>query len=269
MLQSRVRTAQYREIESRRKSGRLKGLLFVHLKKDLEVDDRDWVGCRNPKELSEEERRRLEGPCTSYGILKRFQRAISNIRTDLDSFNDVEGWSLMASGYQMANSQFDNAIQGFPTSDSKHDWAFGSIIERLGEAEGSKATWLSKLLDVASIVAFKVWLLSTPLKVIAALAGIAALAVLAWIAWAWNGEPSLTAKGLSAAVAMTALTLLIGRLGLGLIVKIIQHRKTVHQILVGAGLSLLGTAASWVHLTFFDPLFLKKGEVPPREDSRQ
>ena len=48
ILQARIREAQYRDVATRRESGLLKGLMFIHLKQDLEMDPVDWVSCQDP-----------------------------------------------------------------------------------------------------------------------------------------------------------------------------------------------------------------------------
>jgi len=96
MTMARARVAQYRELVSRLASRRLKGLLFLHLKDELPVRDRDWVKCDNPKELGSDELRRAQEELTTYGISKGLQDKLARIRTDLDSFSDAEAFALMA-----------------------------------------------------------------------------------------------------------------------------------------------------------------------------
>ncbi len=48
VLMSRVRGAQYSELASRRRSGTLRGLMVVHLKKGLPAAPRDWSHCQEP-----------------------------------------------------------------------------------------------------------------------------------------------------------------------------------------------------------------------------
>ena len=43
---------------------------------------------------------------TDYGVDKELQRKLVAIRTDLDSFSDVEAYSLMVSGYLMTEYEF-------------------------------------------------------------------------------------------------------------------------------------------------------------------
>src|SRR5690606_14698542 len=62
ILQARVRVSQYGELASRRRGGLLRGLMFVHLKKDLEVSPVDWIGCQEPAQSSKSD------PLAPYGI---------------------------------------------------------------------------------------------------------------------------------------------------------------------------------------------------------
>jgi len=261
VLQARVRTAEYREVESRRRSGRLKGLLFLHLKKGLEVEDRDWIGCDNPKQLTDEELRRRRGPLLSYGILKGLQGKIANIRTDLDSFSEAETFALMTSGREMVRSSIGEAIQGFQADEREHDWSFLSIKPALRSTKEETSGWLNILLDVSPVTFLKIWKLSPPLRTVSAVAGIVAALVLLYGLVAWRGEPFLSPKGIAAAVAMALLTVALGSVGLKWVARLINYRKTVWQMLVGAGLSLVGWIGTNIHLKLFDRWFLEKGRM--------
>ena len=161
MLQARVRTAEYREVESRRRTGRLKGLLFLHLKQGLDVEDRDWTNCQNPKELTKEDLRKQRAVLTSYGVLKRFQRLIAGIRTDLDSFNETEAFALMTSGYNMTAQNVEPSIQGFPLDHYAHEWGFLDVGPSLRDPSDHK---LARLLEVAGMGMLKIWELSKTLR---------------------------------------------------------------------------------------------------------
>ena len=58
---------------------------------------------------------------------------------------------------------------------------------------------------------------------------------------------------------------LIGAIGLKVIVQLIRYRKTVHQILMAAGLCAFGAMAAWIHLIFFDRGFLERGEFSKKD----
>jgi predicted acylesterase/phospholipase RssA len=98
VLQARIRTAQYQDLEGRRRGGLLKGLMFVHLKKDLESLPVDWIDTKDPS------RTPPPAQLASYGVDKGIQRCLAAIRTDLDSFSEVEAYALMTSGYLMTET---------------------------------------------------------------------------------------------------------------------------------------------------------------------
>ena len=93
-----------------------RNLFFVHLKSELPADDVNWVNCDDPTPPEPRER-------ASYGIDHQIQRYLSEIRTDLDSFSEVESSALMASGYLMACKELESSvarIAGQATTYSAH-----------------------------------------------------------------------------------------------------------------------------------------------------
>ncbi|MDJ0868396.1 MAG: patatin-like phospholipase family protein [Myxococcota bacterium] len=264
---ARVRTAEYRELDARRRSGRLKGLLFLHLKEGLDVLDRDWLNCDNPKQLSTSDLKARGQSLTPYQIQKSAQEQIAAIRTDLDSFSEAEAFALMTSGYRMARARFATEIEGFPMSEEAHPWRFLDAEGALRRSSDPEASRFETLLAVASQRTFKIWRLATPLKVLAGALALAVLAALCAAVYFWGDEPFLSGPGLTAAAAAAALGFAATSLGLGLVVRAIQYRKTVHQIAFGAGLSVFGAIAARIHLSLFDPWFLAVGRVrKKRED---
>ncbi len=189
--QERVRHAQYRELVARRRSGALRGLMFVHLKKDLDVELVDWHGCLDPKEDSTDARAPSQNrPVTSYGVHKELQRRLAAIRTDLDSFSESEAYALMASGYLMTEDDFlrnPGIISGLTVDRIKHrsgDWQFLKLEEPLREF--GRQEKLAALLATASQGAFKAWQLIPSLKFIVSALGLLGLAVP--LAWFFTGE---------------------------------------------------------------------------------
>ena len=77
VLQSRVRGAEYHELDARRRSSLLQGLMFIHMKKDLDVDPVDWIGCEDPIDASDQARPSWKrDDLTCYGIRKDVQGLI-------------------------------------------------------------------------------------------------------------------------------------------------------------------------------------------------
>ena len=256
LLQSRVRTAEYREIESRRRTGRLKSLLFLHLKQGLESEERDWVDCRNPKQLTGEDLRKQRADLTKYGILKRFQRLIAGIRTDLDSFNDTEAFALMTSAYHMTAGKIEASIRGVALDPRAHAWRFLRAAPSLRDAGDRK---LESLLAVASMGMLKIWQLSKVLRALKAILWVAVGAGVLWALWMWHAEPLLSLRGLAAALGLLGLGVVLGKFGLAWLLKVLDIRKTAHQVLVGIALSAAGWLGTWIHLLVFDRMYLAKG----------
>src|SRR5262249_5368048 len=118
---------------------------------------------------------------TSYDVHCDVQTALSKLRTDLDSFTDREALSLMYSGYMMASKYVtDETIATGNTTrvpPKTPPWRFFAVQ---GACNGSNANASSTLLadlDVGRQIAFKVWSLVLPLRLLKWLAA-AALVVL-------------------------------------------------------------------------------------------
>jgi predicted acylesterase/phospholipase RssA len=252
ILQARVREAQYREICSRRRSGLLKGLLFIHLKKDLQIELLDWINCQDPSE------RKTVFPLLPYGIQCEIQRRLAAIRTDLDSFSDAEAYALMCSGYLMAeNALASDGILGFSVSTvARENWEFLRIEDLLKRApEGNP---LARQLKASDKLFGKVWVLVRWLRVIGWIAIGAAIVALGFLVWkAWTKQ--------LLSVSWGELIMIIGALAIGVsafekISRAVNYRKTLDQILIGIGLTL-GSLLAKVHLHVFDKIFLWQGRI--------
>jgi hypothetical protein len=259
ILQARVRESQYHELDARRRSSLLQGLMFLHLKKDLTADPVDWVGCQEPFDPADSglplARR---GPLTRYGLQKEVQRRLAALRTDLDSFTDVEAHALMTSGYCMTEHELPGCVEGFPhPTGQRSDWSFLELEAALSQPVTPPR--LLQQLEAGSSLAFKVWKLLWPLKLLAGL--LAAVAVLAlgltWHDW-WFRQLALP---LSAA-ATVVLTALASRVFGPVVVKLVRYRQTLSTAILAVAMMLAGFLIARLHLHLFDRLFLWQGKVP-------
>ncbi|HXT52551.1 MAG TPA: tetratricopeptide repeat-containing protein [Thermoanaerobaculia bacterium] len=274
VLQARVRDAQYHDVRARLRSSLLRGLMFVHLKADLDVDPVDWVDCQDPYEASDDARPpERRGPLTRYGIAKDVQTLLAGIRTDLDSFNDLEAAALMTSGYEMTATELDSSpnLTELASADDQRppgDWAFLAAKQGM-VTRNDKMTHLKRVLGVSGTLAFKVWKLSTPLKVVAA---ILAAALLVWAAWVVVRPPPWLVSMAHAPVGGVVgwlltllLTMVASAVGVYLfgktVVRLVRWRDTLWRVIAGVSLGLLATVAARIHLHVFDRLFLSKGSM--------
>jgi hypothetical protein len=263
VLQARVRVAQYRELSARRRASALRGLMFIHLKKDLQVKSLDWINCPDPQDSSDPDL-----PLTKYGINKDAQECLAAIRTDLDSFSDAEARSLMISGYRMTGFEIARRLPELDNSDGAAvDWQFMKFDESLTRVD-TPAT-LIKLLSVAASLAFKIWRLWRPLSAFAIAIGVVLAGLFGWLCWKnWNasiisidfGEPDVTPLRLTwgeaaITVATTAAFSLLPAFARN-ILRVVDYRKTAYEITVGASMGLLGWIAAQLHLRVFDKLYL-------------
>jgi predicted acylesterase/phospholipase RssA len=266
ILQARVREAQYHELSARKRAGLLRGFMFVHLKDDLDVDPIDWIGCLDPFDASDDSRPAYRrGPLTRYGIAKDVQELLAGVRTDLDSFSDVEAFALMTSAYRMTEHEFrySKCIEGFTEPTEPYAWDFLAVEEGM-KGSGSKYEDLKKQLSVSSALAFKIWKLSTPLRITSWVLAVAAIGFSIWACFRWASEVVLgpiTLWDIGAFIASTVvfalLTYVIGKK----LMRIIRLRETLVRIAVGILITLLGWIGSGIHLLFFDPLFLRRGSL--------
>ena len=250
ILQARVRVSQFEALDGLRRGGLLKGFMFVHLKKGLDSVPVDWVHCQDPS------RPPKLSPVAPFGIQKSVQRQLAAIRTDLDSFSEVEAFALMASGYFMTHWALRSPVLGFPAPEApRRQWKFMEIERFLTQPD---APLLTRQLGVAGKLAFKVWLLMRRLQVLGGVfVLIAIFFAVVTLRDSWALEIRTTVGRLVFSIACAAATLA----GLGLISRVIKYRKSVQDLLIGLGMSVAGFAFARLHLHVFDRIFLWQGKV--------
>jgi predicted acylesterase/phospholipase RssA len=169
---ARLREALYAGLEARKRGSLLRGVMFLHLRLGLHDDDHD------------------DTP-TDYGLTSKLQRQLSEIRTDLDVFHDVEAHGLMLSGYRMTVQQLpeqlkENTPAGPP---QKANWRFQKAESKFLKPSSE----IYKLLEASSAVTFKAWHVVPALRWVArvlAVIGIAALGAVVY--WAWQSPMVFT-----------------------------------------------------------------------------
>jgi hypothetical protein len=264
VLQARVRLAQYRELDARKQSGALRGLMWVHLRQELEPRAVDWTGCRDPFSREDEGLpEKAERPLLGFGVHREIQDALARLRTDLDSFSDAEAHALMCSAYLM--TRWALAQEDSPFSQraaSSEDWRFLKVEPYLKSPEGFRAG-VARALRVGEQLPFKVWRLSPWLTTLSTAAVIvlglavvyAATALTAqwgWIEATSKLTPSIAALGTGAIVAALAALRWIFR----------TYGRAGELLERGAlgSLTVLLWMPMWFHRKIFDPIFLRRGK---------
>jgi predicted acylesterase/phospholipase RssA len=158
MLSARVRAAQFGDLSSRVRSCALRALVYVHMRKGLDAEPRNWVDCQDPYEPADDiTRTSQEARRAGYGIDEAVQRALSELRTDLDAFADDEALALMAAGYTMARYELETVLPEVAMADPpvtpKEPWVFAPMLATLGRP--GRETGLDVALSVGRSLFFK------------------------------------------------------------------------------------------------------------------
>jgi predicted acylesterase/phospholipase RssA len=283
--QDRVREAHYTDIAARKRSSLLRDLLFIHLRQGLAGESVAWKDCPSIFKQSDFENAGDQADATSYGVDVAVQRKLSALRTDLDSFNDAEAYALMASAYRMTAEQLGGTkgIQGFPLPAKTESWRFLAVEDAMktGTATESKRRHLERLLDAGASLAFKVWKLSLPLRILKWTLLAAVLAAIVWLfagrwneslipaaatrwatSWTFKKVGIFVLSTLAVAVVTAAGNALIGQKRFKNVLRVAQWRDTLKSIAIGVGMSFAGCFLARLHLWVFDRLYLRCGKLP-------
>jgi predicted acylesterase/phospholipase RssA len=271
ILMDRVRETEYESLRGRVESRSLQGLFFIHLKKGLEVAPLDWIRCQDPTVPPA-----VSTSTTPYGIDKTLQRQLAAIRTDLDSFTEVEAYSLMLSGYLMAEHEFKR-LQGEHLAAGERGtwgdywidaprgrWPFlrlKEIARQPPDSSDARRQELGRQLAASSMRLFKVWKVSRPLQGGALALGVAAIAVLfSYIRGHWHETMELAAPSMTVGQLTLAAVVLVGGFAWPML-KWLQPQQAMRGWAGKTAIAFLGWALTNLHLWIFDPWFLRIGRM--------
>jgi NTE family protein len=174
------------------------GTVLVHLRKGLPavgVSPRGADG--KPLEPN------TEPGAFDYGVAPEVQRALAGVRTDLDSFSEVEAYSLSLEAYLMT-------FHELPAGESSYEWALGrEKVDALRRELAAPGAAYLKQLAVAKQRFFKAVALTTRMKVVAGATLLAALVLLGFAAYRLVGPASGDVPAWSLIVALVVPALLV------------------------------------------------------------
>lgn len=267
ILQARIREAQYRELSARKRAALLRGFMFVHLKDDLDVDPIDWIGCLDPFDASDDSRpAHRRGRLTRYGIAKDIQSLLAGVRTDLDSFSEVEAYALMTSGYRMTEHELraSQCVEEIEEPDEAQPWEFLQVEEGM-RGSGAKYEFLKKRLGVSNVLALKIWKLSRPLRITAVVLGIAVAALAGWLFRDYANVELLNLGPITLwSIAKLIATIIVAGIVTYVIGKKLLRIPRLREALIQSFVYFLIAAScvfAWLHLWIFDPMFLRNGSL--------
>jgi predicted acylesterase/phospholipase RssA len=263
VLMGRVRELQHRFLAGRRDASLLRGLVYVHLKQDLEAESIDAVGARQPSRT-----RGGRGALTTYGVRRDVQARLAELRTDLDAFTDFEAWSLMESGYRAVAQQIASCLPDVPVSqEPPAPWRFHAVAPLITGEDRPPADYdaLCELLKVGQSVFFKLPALRPWMRRAGAFLGLlAALSVAAFAIWRWARVKEVLGVLAGAVVVGVAGLLVLSRLK-GMFAAApapSSRRKTILQRIGAFGVGLATVVPAFLYLAFGNRLYLEDGQVP-------
>ena len=134
-LMERVRLANYADLAARVRTKLVRGLMFLHMKDGLDADVIRLKFSQDSYDL----RRTSLSP---LGVRKDFQKALAELRTDLDAFSDIEANALMAGGFRMAATAFERDLRQIDelyVQPVPGRWQFDAMLQEIKSTASSTA----------------------------------------------------------------------------------------------------------------------------------
>jgi predicted acylesterase/phospholipase RssA len=255
ILQERLREIQLLDLKSRKYTSIVAKLSIVHLKNGLAQLPVSWIDCtdvnRNilyDKEIED------ENALLKYGLMKKIQKGLSEVRTDLDSFNDLEAYALMYSGYKQMMHEDESPVM------KKKEWNFLKVSESCTLPAREKQ--LVKQLRVSSFVPFKiVRMLKTLSFTITGIGIILLIAALFKLIFNWNNPVPLYRIDISYdLLGLTLIVILVGYFS-RFLARAINIESIVKQKALLLALITLGWLFSNLYVLFFNPWYNRLGKI--------
>ncbi|WP_281638209.1 patatin-like phospholipase family protein [Flavobacterium marginilacus] len=255
ILQERLREIQLLDLKSRKYTSIVARLSIVHLKNGLEQLPVSWIDCTDvnrsilyDKEIED------ENALLKYGIMKKIQKGLSEVRTDLDSFNDLEAYALMYSGYkQMTHESCSENVK-------KADWSFLRITESC--TLPAKEKQLAAQLKVSGYVPFKIIRRSKALSyTVLGIGGLMVLGLLIYLVGNWdNPSPLLTISISYDLIGLALIVFLVSFLS-----KFLSQIINIESVLKKKAFLFLLITIGWIfsllYIAIINPCYNRLGKV--------
>lgn len=256
ILQERIRELQFMDLQERNNTTQLNSLLTVHLKNGLKAYPISWLYCIDPaRSILYEDEKCLSEDLLKYGVLRDVQKLLSEIRTDLDSFNDTEAYALMYSGYAQTNYELNKKGN---TLASGHDWDFLKIEDYLKIPV--KADKIKKILIAGKKLTFKVLDVSKPAKIVMIMLGLLAFIILTLLAIKFYNTTIYKAEFTLKVVIGFILATILGYVFKSL-AKYINYKSTIAKYLALVFVMITGFIVSNIYLLIFNGIYNQAGKL--------
>ncbi len=257
VVQERVRETQLLDLKARKYAFIIQDLKIMHLKKELTQEPLSWINCDDEPRAILQHQIKKNDELLEFGVMKNVQKLLSEVRTDLDSFNDMEAYALMYSGYRQTMTAFEEDI-------SKHDnkWNFLQLHDYCTKPDKQK-----KLIDQLAISSFVPFKLVRKYKafqwVLYALGLVALGFATRYVIVNWN--TNITFK--YGAVAFIVLTFILGFFS-KFLVKLLDVNGYIKKLLLLIALATVGWLVFNAYIYLFNPWYNRLGRLKKDIDKK-
>ena len=255
ILQERLREIQLLDLKSRKYTSIVNKLSIVHLKNGLAQLPVSWINCTDVnRSIIYEKEIEDENALLKFGLMKKIQKGLSEVRTDLDSFNDIEGYALMYSGYQQMMHESSSV------NIKTENWNFLKVAESC--TIPAKEKQLVNQLKVSSFVPFKIVRMSKGLSYsVLGIGSLLLLFLLGYLIMNWNNPiPWQQIDVTYNFIGLTLIVFLVGFLS-KFLAKVINIESVVKKKALLFVLITFGWAFSRIYIAVFNPWYNRMGRV--------
>lgn len=262
ILQERLRELQFLDIKQRNQTSQISMLYKVHLKNNLQNPPVNWKDCNDPpRTILQEYYFDNTGARTGFGIDRRAQKLLSEIRTDLDSFNDKEAYALMYNGYVQTHFEFSRQHQDNSRPEEKL-WRFSDI--RPYVTNPSKFAEIEESLAVGKNQFLKVYKVSKPVRYTLYATGIVLGLLLLWmVVQAWNDTLSYQ---VAVKTIVISVTIMIVGLFSRVLASVLNWKGTIKKYAALVFFAVFGYIACKLYLWLFNGIYNRSGSMPRKPD---
>lgn len=275
ILMSRLREEQILAADCRPD---VDALCFIHLRKGLPAEIIPYLG-RDGKPVVDPEFERVGAD--RCGIDKRVQEALARLRTDLDSFHEVESYSLMQSGYAIASKELrgESTLRKRIGKEKRGKWVFHVVAPLM---ENPTKTYL-KVLHVSGSTLFKVFMIYPVLGVGTCIAVGGIIAAIVWRYRDFFNAPINLPTLVPSRLMVAALMIAAGMVAYAPIRSFLHNVRWIRALsgfvrepirwllrLLTRGIpSVIASFFIYAYLKLLNPLYLKAGGMERMERSMQ
>jgi predicted acylesterase/phospholipase RssA len=250
VVQERVRETQLLDLKARKYASIIRDLKIMHLKKELAQESLSWINCDDEPRKIMQHQIKDDDDLLAYGVMKNIQKMLSEVRTDLDSFNDIEAYALMYSGYRQTMEAFKKEI-----GDYNINWNFLQVENYCTRPDKQKI--LVEQLKISATVPFKLVKKYKALQWFLKALGLVALFIaVCYVINNWNSN--ITIK--YSAVAFVIATFVLGIFS-KFLAKLLDINSYIKKLLLLIAIASLGWIIFNAYIIFFNPWYNRIGRI--------